>query len=115
MIYSGSLVNYFTTLPATTEIYTLSLHDALPILNLINQGTVMWKDGQLLNGGQPATVVSNGGQWLMTGDNSFNAYSAQTNPPDRKSTRLNPSHQITAYADICYKKIAFNPGGVVDV
>src|SRR5262249_6412063 len=31
--------------------------------------------------GQPATVVSNGGQWLITGNNGFNANASQTNMP----------------------------------
>ena len=40
-------------------------------LTLINQGTVSWSGGQLNGGSTPTTVISNGGLWQITGDNTF--------------------------------------------
>ncbi len=74
-----------------------------------------WNDGQLLNGGQPATVVSNGGQSLMTGDNSFNAYSPQTNSPVWINTGLVRKSGGAGFSQINNFNVAFNAGGVVDV
>src|ERR1035438_10559116 len=62
---------------ATTEIYTLSLHDALPI-----SPTPRARSGSL-----PSTC-------------SHRA----ANGPDRKSTRLNSSHLGISYAVFCLKK-----------
>src|SRR5258708_27348456 len=72
---------FFFNDTATTEIYTLSLHDALPI-------------------SRRSTAVS------MTVLTSLGI--ATTGRPiwslDRKSTRLNSSHQIISYAVFCLKK-----------
>src|SRR5947208_12525282 len=70
---------FFFNDPATTEIYTLSLHDALPISRL--------------HCARGASVRS---------DQERQA-SAQSRR-DRKSTRLNSSHQIISYAVFCLKK-----------
>src|SRR5476649_2988857 len=67
---------FFFNDTATTEIYTLSLHDALPI----------WVAPQA------ATAIS-----APKGNNTVN-------PPDRKSTRLNSSHTVISYAVFCLKK-----------
>src|SRR5690349_24000403 len=65
---------------APTEIYTLSLHDALPILGRLVGGIV---DGaQVVD--QPAAVGRDA--------------------RDRKSTRLNSSHVEISYAVFCLKK-----------
>src|SRR5258708_11382270 len=77
---------FFFNDTATTEIYTLSLHDALPICN---------------------TVI---GMHQMAPPNFQVVYiplvKAQLFRPtvDRKSTRLNSSHQIISYAVFCLKK-----------
>src|SRR5438067_10881064 len=72
---------FFFNDTATTEIYTLSLHDALPI----SEG------GQGLDGHRPV------GGFLLD---------PQAHPPDgdRKSTRLNSSHVSISYAVFCLKK-----------
>src|SRR3954449_13636119 len=65
---------FFFNDTATTEIYTLSLHDALPILRLRVPVPV---------GESPENV--------------------QDPPPqDRKSTRLNSSHTLISYAGFCF-------------
>src|SRR5437868_13239747 len=69
---------------ATTEIYTLSLHDALPISDLHSQPT------------QPlhSSIFER-----LPRDRSYSVH-----VEDRKSTRLNSSHVSTSYAVFCLKK-----------
>src|SRR2546422_10915881 len=80
---------FFFNDTATTEIYTLSLHDALPILIL---GTVdHWFDPR-------AFTVPTAGTFGNAGRSSLRG------PKDRKSTRLNSSHGYISYAVFCLKK-----------
>src|SRR5438552_7087212 len=72
-----SLLFFFFNAPATTEIYTLSLHDALPISG-------------------PELPLRHRPPGARVG-----TAHAST---DRKSTRLNSSHQIISYAVFCLKK-----------
>src|SRR2546427_8104207 len=78
---------FFFNDTATTEIYTLSLHDALPICQLpqrfLQQGTRAQREGPT------ATHV-------QIGQHPARA--------DRKSTRLNSSHSQISYAVFCLKK-----------
>src|SRR6266702_6659649 len=67
---------FFFNDTATTEIYTLSLHDALPIYS-----APAWFSGR-----PPRRRQS------------------RTRRVDRKSTRLNSSHVASAYAVFCLKK-----------
>src|SRR2546426_5183663 len=80
---------FFFNDTATTEIYTLSLHDALPISALVKSG----KYGRLL--------VSKGYCCKPRWSIGFKPVEA---PPDRKSTRLNSSHLVISYAVFCLKK-----------
>src|SRR5438552_8859973 len=75
---------FFFNDPATTEIYTLSLHDALPI-------SIPWSRRSC-----PRTRASS------TPSGTETAFSIGSR--DRKSTRLNSSHQIISYAVFCLKK-----------
>src|SRR5258708_29976266 len=75
---------FFFNDTATTEIYTLSLHDALPIS--------LTRSGFFLRHSRSQASTNSGFRsrhffWL-----------------DRKSTRLNSSHQIISYAVFCLKK-----------
>src|SRR2546422_2320064 len=79
---TGYLLFFFND-TATTEIYTLSLHDALPIY------TLSAPDRRI------TSSSSSKSQWSDSG----NARSA-----DRKSTRLNSSHGYISYAVFCLKK-----------
>src|SRR5438132_14072642 len=72
---------FFFNDPATTEIYTLSLHDALPISS--------WLGFLLFDGGCDHA----GADGLRKQQNV-----------DRKSTRLNSSHTVISYAVFCLKK-----------
>src|SRR5215204_7019989 len=66
---------FFFNDTATTEIYTLSLHDALPISRRRSTRTAAPCPG-------PVACT----------------------PRDRKSTRLNSSHTVISYAVFCLKK-----------
>src|SRR2546430_9109384 len=80
---------FFFNDTATTEIYTLSLHDALPIL-FLPPGV-----GQALVG---RGIAELGAQ------RSEVARDAVGRDGDRKSTRLNSSHSQISYAVFCLKK-----------
>src|SRR2546429_6063761 len=82
-----SLLFFFFNDTATTEIYTLSLHDALPICS----------DGGTVNSFPQCGRALNGA-------NSFSM-----NGIDRKSTRLNSSHGYISYAVFCLKKKKLPP------
>src|SRR5438876_10461153 len=76
---------FFFNDTATTEIYTLSLHDALPILDLHQAG--------------PAS------NFFLDGLVFAEALKAKVKKVvDRKSTRLNSSHPSISYAVFCLKK-----------
>src|ERR1039457_7318418 len=68
---------FFFNDTATTEIYTLSLHDALPISTYVRH--LITSLGTCFNRGISMT--------------------------DRKSTRLNSSHLVISYAVFCLKKV----------
>src|SRR2546426_5082404 len=86
---------FFFNDTATTEIYTLSLHDALPILFpepsrrtrpffFFSLGCAVAMDV----GASAVQISENGALGLR----------------DRKSTRLNSSHLVISYAVFCLKK-----------
>src|SRR2546422_11221703 len=77
---------FFFNDTATTEIYTLSLHDALPIYQVGGQRAERQrrKHGIENDAEPPAQPGARGG--------------------DRKSTRLNSSHGYISYAVFCLKK-----------
>src|SRR5207244_13562530 len=88
--FLSSTLCFFFTPPATTSIYTLSLHDALPIF-LLDRLTTVAVARDLERG--PRQRLDRVEQHL--------------DPLvllDRKSTRLNSSHQIISYAVFCLKK-----------
>src|SRR5439155_6916030 len=90
---------FFFNVPATTFIYTLSLHDALPIYPLrANQSHHLldllfdrWRDV----GEKQVRFVKEEDQFRFFTDIA---------PADRKSTRLNSSHVAISYAVFCLKK-----------
>src|SRR5437763_2885971 len=76
---------FFFNDTATTEIYTLSLHDALPISFV-----------------RDAAAVSVAAARFGPGPLAKSAYVLASG--DRKSTRLNSSHRCISYAVFCLKK-----------
>src|SRR2546426_6293377 len=76
---------FFFNDTATTEIYTLSLHDALPISIR-----------------PPLPPASHGA--TRSAVRGPGTVAARPSPRDRKSTRLNSSHLVISYAVFCLKK-----------
>src|SRR5439155_8125616 len=80
---------YFFSASASTEIYTLSLHDALPIfgdeihVRIVEPGQLREPDPRRVEQLEHREV---------------------TRSLDRKSTRLNSSHVAISYAVFCLKK-----------
>src|SRR5690349_23965440 len=89
---------FFFNDPATTEIYTLSLHDALPICrrtSRVRRGT-----GRARRSRAAGTSPRRGrGAPTRRG-----CYPGSWRGRDRKSTRLNSSHVEISYAVFCLKK-----------
>src|SRR5205807_10666660 len=100
---------FFFSVPATTEIYTLSLHDALPISELQHR-----PDRPVADRRQPGRQ-----QYCRVEDRPANRGTVADRRPgrrrragvhevsagtDRKSTRLNSSHLVISYAVFCLKK-----------
>src|SRR5688500_20399892 len=90
---------FFFNHAATTHIYTLSLHDALPISssgcgvvnrirskNQLNEAARAYREGRFPEAEQ-------------------HSREAAALPQDRKSTRLNSSHLVISYAVFCLNKI----------
>src|SRR5437868_9288423 len=75
--------------PATTQIYTLSLHDALPI----------FAEKFLTH----LHLADHCGGRFRAGDVAADGLCPRL-PQDRKSTRLNSSHVSISYAVFCLKK-----------
>src|SRR3712207_7082615 len=87
---------FFFNDTATTEIYTLSLHDALPI----------WLALLVAGGAEAARVGRGRGAPRLTDLLALRlaARAAERAAQDRKSTRLNSSHANISYAVFCLKK-----------
>src|SRR5438034_5466417 len=92
--------------PVTSEIDTLSLHDALPISNETSGSTrprSSWRWG-------PSPKPRSAFTMLLSSmhDNSIVkddlGFELGPHRQDRKSTRLNSSHTVISYAVFCLKK-----------
>src|SRR3712207_6939028 len=104
------VVIFFFNDTATTEIYTLSLHDALPIWPAALPGGAQPDTGVRLRHGPPARPVE-GGAPAVAGRGAGRGGGGRAAPGrgagggrDRKSTRLNSSHANISYAVFCLKK-----------
>src|SRR2546422_1754474 len=85
-----TLIFFFFNDTATTEIYTLSLHDALPISERSRtpcRPQESWRRMETLPDRRAVCPIP-----------------TPRNQPDRKSTRLNSSHGYISYAVFCLKK-----------
>src|SRR2546428_4775178 len=81
---------FFFNDTATTEIYTLSLHDALPICAPVFRGGLLWLQSAQAHVTHTPRVCESGVTCAWA--------------EDRKSTRLNSSHDQISYAVFCLKK-----------
>src|SRR2546429_5340440 len=79
---------FFFNDTATTEIYTLPLHDALPI--------------SVIRSDSSSRILLHTGRRSGAAGGSFSP--ATCSSRDRKSTRLNSSHGYISYAVFCLKK-----------
>src|SRR2546428_13150362 len=79
---------FFFNDTATTEIYTLSLHDALPICAVAPGGRCGGHAVPRLCRSRHVSLPFPSAEWVR----------------DRKSTRLNSSHDQISYAVFCLKK-----------
>src|SRR5205807_5094856 len=94
--------------PPTTAIYTLSLHDALPILPLVPGRAAPAHETRrpALDGAAGARDGAHCQPQVEPADVREAAAAAhgQGSGLDRKSTRLNSSHLVISYAVFCLKK-----------
>src|SRR3989449_5323930 len=88
---------FFFNDTATTEIYTLSLHDALPISQLVSC--------------EARSLADRGNMSPQANSNRLDGRIGRSREvvrrreeADRKSTRLNSSHGYISYAVFCLKK-----------
>src|SRR3712207_9453177 len=102
LIVMRSLLFFFFNDTATTEIYTLSLHDALPIFC---GGAVYTVDRlhQLYESFYRTSGTACKGDRYTQNDWCGEKGNRRT-VLDRKSTRLNSSHANISYAVFCLKK-----------
>src|SRR5205085_11843084 len=95
----------FSQSTATAEVYTLSLHDALPISGELGgaaprrrapgRGAEPWQGAlPVVGDARPAARVRR----------AVDRHQRAVARPDRKSTRLNSSHSQISYAVFCLKK-----------
>src|SRR5207248_9165438 len=97
---------------APPSLYTLSLHDALPILKLVDltgvaRAVAVWPGAYGFRGARRANFVEmNGDRVPVAPDGHVTidlpAWGAAA--LDRKSTRLNSSHRTISHAVFCLKK-----------
>src|SRR5205814_8332815 len=107
--YPTPLTPLSSTHTATTEISTLSLHDALPIclahdpsVDCGHEAIALRSRQKGAGGLHTATLVAQAQQNLAPGTRRM--FRCQGHGRDRKSTRLNSSHLGISYAVFCLKK-----------
>src|SRR2546430_9086281 len=96
---------FFFNDTATTEIYTLSLHDALPIYakSPFNIDFIQDKSAGVVPEAMRADILLSIKEGFRSGYRGSGFYPRDFSR-DRKSTRLNSSHSQISYAVFCLKK-----------
>src|SRR3712207_8364217 len=90
---------------ASTEIYTLSLHDALPICKAKPEDVWSVEKGIIICKGKPNGYIiteKEYGDYVL--ELEWRWPEGSKGGKDRKSTRLNSSHANISYAVFCLKK-----------
>src|SRR5437879_13771266 len=87
--------SFFFNDPPTSHIYTLSLHDALPICFLQHR---LFHERVGVTAGDKVYIVN------LRGELCIAKLVGSGRGIDRKSTRLNSSHRCISYAVFCLKK-----------
>src|SRR5690349_23158002 len=92
---------FYFTATATTEIYTLSLHDALPISQVVDHVVRVFLQrvirGTVERAARAVVIHAEAAAHI-------NILDREPHLVDRKSTRLNSSHVEISYAVFCLKK-----------
>src|SRR5260221_8927403 len=102
-----SFLFFFFNDTATTEIYTLSLHDALPIseIHCNEKDRLGLRPSRLTNRHGAAAAQSRSRSTSAIVPKIWSIWLFSTiSGGDRKSTRLNFSHTVISYAVFCLKK-----------
>src|SRR3712207_8146586 len=89
---------FFFNDTATTEIYTLSLHDALPIFRDDEDA------GEVVRQRRVRRIRDHAERQVVDFLQLFHRADVLREGVDRKSTRLNSSHANISYAVFCLKK-----------
>src|SRR5688572_31152393 len=95
---------FFLKDTATTDIYTLSLHDALPILVEVELRALVLHLDQAPERGVEAGRLAAAEELEHALEGVGIAETVDAGDRDRKSTRLNSSHSQISYAVFCLKK-----------
>src|SRR5207253_7576455 len=106
--HTSPLITFLFNLTATTEIYTLSLHDALPIWRNTTLQFITEQRNPHLHRSR-ATLQNQIVNVNLPIAKPRHPLPILRGPPprpkvDRKSTRLNSSHVAISYAVFCLKK-----------
>src|SRR5437764_1784332 len=91
---------FFFNDTAPPEIYTLSLHDALPIFRNADLADIVQRRGKLDGLGLVVAEAHRAGDEARVPRHADQVVTGL----DRKSTRLNSSHRCISYAVFCLKK-----------
>src|SRR5207302_10572000 len=106
------LIFLFFNAPPTTEIYTLSLHDALPILiaSMVTLIVIILANALTVSAAIPylVEIVQGKAKPRVASWFGWGALALVGAGADRKSTRLNSSHVKISYAVFCLKKKSSN-------
>src|SRR5436309_6507970 len=92
------------TAPSTPKIYTLSLHDALPIFAGRARARRLGRALRRALAGDRVVVRHGGGDARVRVGRGSERRRPRRTRTDRKSTRLNSSHVKNSYAVFCLKK-----------
>src|SRR5690606_41628744 len=99
-LFTLSLFSFLLIAPALTDIYPLSLHDALPIYCFPFSNSYV-KIATIPSTSSPASRKASAAVIALP---PVEIRSSTTTTLDRKSTRLNSSHVKISYAVFCLKK-----------
>src|SRR5688500_19256005 len=98
---------------APPAIYPLSLHDALPIFDvvLVVVDDENPRERSLLSGHRASRGTS---APRSPRPSAHRAWRGSCRTQDRKSTRLNSSHLVISYAVFCLKKKMYRKGSILN-
>src|SRR5205807_9842000 len=94
----------FRTVAPHDIVYTLSLHDALPILQQQRLGGHFARDLEVVEPGLERLTVGRGEDDREARRRDSGQVRDELRRRDRKSTRLNSSHLVISYAVFCLKQ-----------